>query len=596
MSNRGDQSADQAPSIPAGVKASDLDAEVRRDLQGLDKATAERVARHLVVAGDVLAEDPDLALAHARAARARAARVGVVRETAGIAAYYAGEWQEAITELRAARRITGEGDALLPLIADSERGLGRPEKAIEVAESAEGSALRGEDAVELAIVQAGAHLDLDDAEGAVRVLGQQDLRAGRTGTDAARLFSAYASALYAAGRRADALTWYQNAAAADIDDATDAEYQLHEILAEGIGDDDAADDAGTATGEAGGGDTLLSAYDTLLFDLDGTLFAGATPLPGALELVSDVDLPRFYVTNNASRSAEAVAEHLGEIGFTARPAEVVTSAQVGARLLAERVGQGAAVLVIGADALREEVAAQGFQAVSSADDDPAAVIQGHSPETGWAQLSEGALAINRGALWIATNTDTTLPTERGFLVGNGSMVAAVATATGATPVVAGKPAAPIMREVLARGTGRRPLMIGDRLDTDIEGANTVGIDSLLVLTGVATAESLLASRPEERPTYVAADLTRIDVPLAQVRIAPQPEWQVTVLENRVTVESKRGAQVDSLLPALAHAVWTADVGGLDLRISGADATAESGLAALGLVRAKSGNGPVGAVR
>lgn len=561
---------ENAPELPAEVTAADLDPEVRRDLQGLDKATADRVARHLVVAGEVLADDPELALAHARAARARAARVGVVRETAGIAAYYAGQWHEALSELRAARRISGDGDALLPLIADAERGLGRPEKAIAVAQSPEGRALTGADAVELAIVEAGAHQDLDDPEAAVRVLSGQDLRAGRVGTEAARLFSAYGHALRVAGRRAEALTWYQNAAAADVDDVTDAEYVLAELI----------EDERAASTVAAGADAarLVDGYDAVFLDLDGTLYEGHTALPGAAEIVGPGS---YYVTNNASRSADEVVAHLAGLGFTATPEQVITSAQVGARLVAERVPAGSAVLVVGAPALRALVAENGLTPVASADDEPAAVIQGHSPDTGWAQLSEAALAVRAGARWIATNTDTTLPTERGLLVGNGSMVAAVASATGATPLVAGKPAAPIMREALARSNSRRPLMIGDRLDTDIEGANTVGIDSLLVLTGVTTPQALLAAPAEQRPTFVADGLTDLEVGADVLRIGVQPGWHVEVYENRVTVEPTDDAVAAGLLPALANAVWTADVGGLDLRISSPDPRTAQLLAELG---------------
>ncbi|GAC55995.1 hypothetical protein GOHSU_02_01400 [Gordonia hirsuta DSM 44140 = NBRC 16056] len=574
-------SAETAPEIPDGVTASDLDPEVRRDLQGLDKATADRVARHLVVVGDVLAEDPELALAHARAARARAARVGVVRETAGIAAYYAGQWQEALSELRAARRISGDGDALLPLIADSERGLGRPERAIEVAQSPQGQALTGEEAVELAIVEAGAHQDLGDLEAAVRVLEGQDLRAGRTGTEAARLFSAYAGALLQAGRRPEALTWYQNAAAADIDDATDAEFVLQELLSE-VPPEQAVTEPVPTDSQTADAAPLPVVYDALFFDLDGTLYQGYTPLPGARELVAEHAATSYYVTNNASRSAAQVVDHLAELGFAATPQQVITSAQVGAALAADRLPPGSKILVVGAPALRELVAEAGLVPVDSADDRPAAVIQGHSPETGWAQLSEAALAIRNGALWIATNTDTTLPTERGLLVGNGSMVAAVASATEELPQVAGKPAAPIMREALARSNSRRPLMIGDRLDTDIEGADAVGIDSLLVLTGVTTARALLAAPPHQRPTHVVGALTGLDRPAEVLRIGPQRDWQISVHENRVTAEPRGDADPAALLPALANAVWTAEVGELDLRISSPAAAATELLDDLGL--------------
>ncbi|GAA4662890.1 HAD-IIA family hydrolase [Gordonia humi] len=575
----GDSVNGSEPVIPDDVEAADLDPEIRRDLHALDKQTADRVARHLVVVSELLGEDPDAALAHARAARARAARVGVVRETAGIAAYNAGEWQEAITELRAARRMSG-GDALLPLIADSERGLGRPERAIEIAESSEAKTLSGDDALEMLIVASGARLDLGQPELAVAVLEAGDLRPGRTGDDAARLFYAYASALETAGRRSDALTWFQNAAAADVDDLTDAEFRLMELGSTKNG----AVPAGRETGEASEADpdSLGAHYDSLLFDLDGTLFAGASALPHAVDAVNTSASSVLFVTNNASRSPEAVAEHLTELGFTAVADQVVTSAQAGAALVSEHVPAGSRVLVVGADALRDEVNAHGMVAVASADDEPIAVVQGHSPDTGWAQLSEAALAVRAGATWVACNVDTTLPNERGLLVGNGSMVAAVKSATGAEPLVAGKPAAPIMRDALSRSEGRRPLVVGDRLDTDIAGANTVGIDSLLVITGVSGALDLLAAGPDARPTYVATDLAALDSAADAARIGGHHGWRIQVIDEHVDVASSGASDGTSLLAALAHAVWTADVGDRDLRIAAGDDTAAEALAAVGV--------------
>ncbi|WOC13876.1 hypothetical protein MP11Mi_29870 [Gordonia sp. MP11Mi] len=573
------------PVLPDDVRASDLDPDIRRDLQSLDKATADRVARHLIVVSELLSEDPAAALAHARAARARAARVGVVRETVGVAAYNAGEWQEAITELRAARRMNGD-DALLPLIADSERGLGRPERAVEIAASAEAKALSGDEALEMLIVSSGAQLDLGQPERAVTALEAGDLRPGRVGDDAARLFYAYASALEAAGRRTEARTWFQNAAAADIDDLTDAEFRLMDLNSAANGSSSAlgpVTEVGNAQSDGDqGGRNLASSYDSLLFDLDGTLFAGASALPHAVEAVNDTDVAVLFVTNNASRSPEAVAEHLTALGFTAAPGQVVTSAQAGAILLEERVTAGSRVLVVGADALRDEVASRGFVVVDSADDDPVAVVQGHSPDTGWAQLSEAALAVRRGATWVACNVDTTLPNERGLLVGNGSMVAAVASATGAQPLVAGKPAAPIMRDALSRTQGRRPLVIGDRLDTDIAGAVTVGIDSLLVLTGVSTALDLLAAPPESRPTYVATDLSALDDQSEVSVIAPHTGWRIQVVEEHVTVASVGGTDATTMIASLAHAVWTADVGERDLRIAAQDDAAAAALSTAGV--------------
>lgn len=220
---------DHEPAIPEDVQASEMDPAVRRDLRSLDKRNAETVARHLAMAARLLDEDPLAALAHARAARSRAGRIAVVRETAGVVAYHAGEWAEALGELRAARRMAG-GSGLLALIADCERGLGRPKRAIELARSPEARELRGEAATELRIVEAGARLDLGQHDQAVVTLQAEKLDPVRQGTSAARLFYAYAEALAAAGRRAEARRWFENAAAADVDDETDAEGRAAQLV------------------------------------------------------------------------------------------------------------------------------------------------------------------------------------------------------------------------------------------------------------------------------------------------------------------------------------------------------------------------------
>lgn len=564
------------PRIPDDVSASDLDPDVRRDLQALDKATAERVARHLVAASILLEEDAAAALEHARAARARAARIAVVRETAGIVAYSVGEWQEAISELRAARRMSGD-DALLPLIADSERGLGHPERAVEIADSTEASGLSEDVALELAMVKAGALIDMGRPEDAVRTLSAFDLTPGLIGTGAARLFFAYAAALDASGRRADAIVWFQNAAAADVEDQTDAEFRLMDLL-------DGADGADVAVVDRDSDeDTELgAAYDTLMFDLDGTLYTGSRVLPYAVEAVKHAGVPVLYVTNNASKSPAQVCEHLSSFGFPAAEEQVVTSAQAGAQLLADTVPAGSRVLVVGSDALRAEVAARGLTVVESADDAPDAVVQGHSPDTGWALLSEGALAIRAGAVWIATNVDTTLPTERGLMVGNGSMVAAIASATGETPQIAGKPGAPIMRDALARSGGSRPLMIGDRLDTDIEAGHTVGVDTLLVLTGVTQGPELLAAPSEQRPTYIAGDLSGLTRSVSEAVVGPKSAWRIEINGPHVAVSSVSDSDAATLACALSHAVWTAEVGQMELKIAAQDDASAAALSELGL--------------
>jgi len=217
-----------APSIPPEIEANQLDPEIRRELITLDRFSADEVARRLVAAGELLDVDPEAALAHARAARARAARIAVVREAVGIAAYHCGDWAQALAEFRAARRM-GSRSVLLPLIADCERGVGRPERAIELSRTPEAEALTGDDADELRIVVAGARSDLGQHEQALLELSGPHLNPARKGQTAARLFYAYAETLLALGRRDEALEWFIRAAGADLEGATDAEDRVTEL-------------------------------------------------------------------------------------------------------------------------------------------------------------------------------------------------------------------------------------------------------------------------------------------------------------------------------------------------------------------------------
>ncbi|MEV0298271.1 HAD-IIA family hydrolase [Nocardia sp. NPDC050710] len=263
---------------------------------------------------------------------------------------------------------------------------------------------------------------------------------------------------------------------------------------------------------------LRDRYEALLLDLDGTLYRGPVVIEGAPEAlaggVNSAAAQRLvYVTNNASRGPEVVAEHLAELGFPAVTDDVVTSAQAAARLLAERLAPGAAVLVVGTDDLAREVDAVGLKSIRRFDGDaPAAVVQGHSPQTAWPDLAEAAYALRAEALWVAANTDKTLPNERGLAPGNGAMVAALRAASEREPIVAGKPFAPLMEDALVRAGTRSALVVGDRLDTDIEGANRVGLESLLVLTGVSTLDELRAAPAERIPTYVATSLDALNQP------------------------------------------------------------------------------------
>ena len=283
--------------------------------------------------------------------------------------------------------------------------------------------------------------------------------------------------------------------------------------------------------------TIAQEYDCLLIDLDGTVFRGRQPTDGAVQSLDRVDSRKLYVTNNASRSADEVALHLRELGFTATSADVVTSAQSAAHLLAEQLPSDARVLIVGTESLANEVAAVGLRPVRRFEDKPAAVVQGLSLTVGWPDLAEAALAIRAGALWVAANVDPTLPTERGLLPGNGSLVAALRTATGAEPQVAGKPAPTLLNDAVSRGDFRKPLVIGDRLDTDIEGANAAGLPSLMVLTGVSTALDAVYAEAAQRPTYIARDLRSLHADADLLAVGPQSGWQVDISAQAVTVST-----------------------------------------------------------
>jgi HAD superfamily hydrolase (TIGR01450 family) len=212
------------------------------------------------------------------------------------------------------------------------------------------------------------------------------------------------------------------------------------------------------------------------------------------------------VTNNAFRTPAAIAALLTSFGAPASPQDVVTSAQAAARLLAERLPAGAPVLVIGGSGLRMALRERGLRPVSTAAEKPRAVVQGYSPDVSYSMLAEGGLAVRAGALFVASNADLTIPGRRGVAPGNGSLIQVVATATGVRPLVAGKPEPPLHRESVLRTGARHPLVVGDRLDTDIEAAHRVGADSLLVLTGVTGPVEAVLAPPSQRPTYLAEDL------------------------------------------------------------------------------------------
>lgn len=296
----------------------------------------------------------------------------------------------------------------------------------------------------------------------------------------------------------------------------------------------------------GAPEALASAYDLALLDLDGVVYLLHEPIPEAaatLAALPGLDCDPVFVTNNASRSPETVAESLRGMDIPAEAAQVLTSAQVVASGILDRIGKGGKVLVTGSQALRDAVTGAGLVPV----DDPkaaAAVAFGYTPQTSWRSLADTTIAVRGGAFWAVANLDATLPTPDGPLPGMGALVGAVATALGHGPdFTAGKPEQPIYRIAMARKPGGRAIMVGDRPDSDIAGANRAGIDSLLVFTGVASPRLALGLPPQERPTYLGWSLAALTEP------HPEPDWNEAV--DRIDCGG-----------------WTAELDGPDIRFSG----------------------------
>lgn len=249
----------------------------------------------------------------------------------------------------------------------------------------------------------------------------------------------------------------------------------------------------------------MNSYDTLFVDLDGVVYRGRQAVPHAVDVLSTFPGRVLFVTNNASRTPQTVAAQLNGYGLQVSASDVVTSAQAAAAHLATLVPPGARILVTGGEGLVQAVTQQGLRVVTAADEADA-VVQGYSPKLAWKDLAEASYALARGIPWVASNTDMSVPTARGIAPGNGTFVAAVASATGRQPIVTGKPHSPIMELARSRAHSERPLVIGDRLDTDIAAANAAGMESLLVLTGVSGWQDLPDLPVADLPTRVAPDL------------------------------------------------------------------------------------------
>lgn len=264
---------------------------------------------------------------------------------------------------------------------------------------------------------------------------------------------------------------------------------------------------------------LIDMYDAALLDLDGTVYVGPQAVPHAVEALTTaarIGVRIVYTTNNAARTPEEVAAQLRGLGLELDDTDVLTSAQVGAHYIVGELGQGASVLPVGGPGVAIALEAAGLTVATSAQDLPVAVMQGYGPEVNWHDLAEASFAIAGGAVHVATNTDLSIPTARGIAPGNGTLVAAVSAATGTAPVVTGKPFRPMFDLAVDYTGARRALVIGDRLDTDIEGGHNAELDTLFVFTGVDGVAEILTAEPGRRPTHMGRDLRALFAPPAEV--------------------------------------------------------------------------------
>jgi glycerol-1-phosphatase len=312
---------------------------------------------------------------------------------------------------------------------------------------------------------------------------------------------------------------------------------------------------------------VVDSYDAVLFDLDGVIYLGPVAVPGAAQGIAELrerGTKIGFVTNNAARPPVAVADHLVELDIPATPADVVTSAQAAAHLLINRFGAGARILAVGGEGVTVALSEVGLVPVHSADEHPVAVIQGYGFDLKWQELNEAAVAIHRGAHWVATNIDPTRPTERGLVPGNGAAVAAVQLAVQAVPEVAGKPFRPLLDDTVSRLGAQHPLFVGDRLDTDIAGAINAGLDSMLVLSGSHRAEQLISATPGERPTFVGEDLRALLWP----RLALEQSGDefrcgmasASTVDAKLTVHRNGSTDIEAIWAAAHAAWWAADHG------------------------------------
>ena len=303
---------------------------------------------------------------------------------------------------------------------------------------------------------------------------------------------------------------------------------------------------------------VWSEYDVLLADLDGVVYEGTAAIkdaPEAIRALQNQGLPIGYVTNNSSRKPETIAAQLAGFGVLCEPQDIIGSGKTGVDILKTLVPAGAKVLVVGGEGLRARVTEGGFELVADSDSKPDAVIQGFAPDVSWRDLAEAAFSIQNGAKWVATNQDWTLPQEKGLAPGNGTLVSAVHTAVGQLPIVAGKPEPAIFHTAVEHFGAKKALFIGDRIDTDITGANRAGIDSALVLTGVSTRKEVIGIKPEGRPTYIIGSMAELLKPYKGPKKTKRgyscDGAEVELLQNKVVVTFGDPKSIGALRAACA---------------------------------------------
>lgn len=584
--------------IPVTVTWEQLDKDVWRRLSPLPKETAELVARHLVMSGELVDENPELAYEHAKAALKMAWRIDVVREAVALTAYGCGKYAEALREIRTVRRMS-DVNVLVAVEADCERGLGKPEKALEIISNTDKNELDQGQQVELAIVESAARADMGEHETGLAIIEKalQNIDPEKQNFEYARLLSVKAQRLRKLGQELEA-----SETEAQIPREVE-ETEIVDLVAEAEAEENA-----NPTTMKGTNVPLASQFPVILSDLDGVVWKGDAPTNGAqegIETARKLGAKLYFLTNNATRPPQAVVDKLGKYGIKAGEDEVVTSAQDGANTLTKLIEPGDKVLCVGGPGVAAAVKAEGFEPVYTARENPAAVMQGLGFEVGWSELSEACYAVARGAKWVATNMDMALPTEYGRGIGNGAFVQAVKCASKGEPIACGKPEESIYKLAIKRATDylrslpevaaqveafeaaakakreealknkaaqqdpdellvkpteeeiaaekaldqkmaekreqrvfkHHAVAIGDQLATDILGANSAGIASCVVLTGLTQPRDLVLAPQNQRPDFVALDLSDITRPFDRPELRHHGWWYCADTRARVNGEN-----------------------------------------------------------